>query len=139
MSYLLTPFTAWFIAGTLKFVINSIKAGQLTFGLIGYGGMPSNHSAIVSSIAALIAMKSGVSNGLFGLAVTVAFIVILDARDLRRHVGRHATAINKLARKSDVLPELRERMGHTASEIMAGMAVGIASAWLVDSAVRSLL
>ena len=56
-SYLITPFLAWLVAGCLKFLINSIKAKQLAFGLIGYGGLPSNHSAIVSSMAALIAFK----------------------------------------------------------------------------------
>ena len=53
-SYALTPLLAWLVAGILKFTINSIKARQLAFGLIGYGGLPSNHSAIVSSMAALI-------------------------------------------------------------------------------------
>lgn len=56
-AYLLTPFITWFIAGCLKFLISCIKAKQLAFGLIGYGGLPSNHSAIVSSMATLIAIK----------------------------------------------------------------------------------
>ena len=50
LSYALTPFLAWLVAGILKFTINSIKAKQLAFGLIGYGGLPSNHSAIVLSL-----------------------------------------------------------------------------------------
>ena len=54
LSYALTPFLAWLVAGVSKFIINSIKAKQLAFGLIGYGGLPSNHSAIVSSMATLI-------------------------------------------------------------------------------------
>ncbi len=61
-SYLVTPFLAWLCAGTLKFVVNSIRAKQLAFGLIGYGGLPSNHSAIVSSMAALIAFKEGIDH-----------------------------------------------------------------------------
>jgi len=50
LSYAITPFTAWLVAGGLKFLVNSIRAGKPAFGLIGYGGFPSNHSAIVSSI-----------------------------------------------------------------------------------------
>jgi len=46
----------------MKFVINSVRTGQLAFGLIGYGGLPSNHSAIVCSMAALIAMKEGIGH-----------------------------------------------------------------------------
>ncbi|MFZ6874591.1 divergent PAP2 family protein [Undibacterium sp. Di27W] len=131
-SYALTPFLAWLVAGIMKFTINSIKARQLAFGLIGYGGLPSNHSAIVSSMAALIALKEGIAHPAFGVAVTVAFIVVLDANSLRRQVGKHAEAINKLAAASTDHQKLRERMGHTRTEIAAGILVGIAVAFAVQ-------
>ena len=127
-SYLLTPFLAWLMAGVLKFIINSLRAGKPAFGQIGYGGMPSNHSAIVSSMAALIALKEGIGHPAFGVAITLAFIVMLDANSLRRQVGKHAEAINKLAANTPDQPLLRERMGHTRLEIAAGIAVGIAVA-----------
>ena len=116
-SYLITPFLAWLVAGCLKFLINSIKARQLAFGLIGYGGLPSNHSAIVSSMVALIAFKEGIDTPAFGVALTLAFIVLLDANSLRRAVGKHAVAINKLAKDDPKYQQLRERMGHTKMEI----------------------
>lgn len=131
-SYVLTPFLAWFIAGVSKFTINSIKAKQFAFGLIGYGGLPSNHSAIVSSMAALIALKEGIGHPAFGVAITFAFIVMLDANSLRRQVGKHAAAINKLAAEASGHQSLRERMGHTQLEIIAGSAVGIAVASIVN-------
>lgn len=127
-SYALTPLLTWLVAGCLKFVINSVKAGQLAFGLIGYGGLPSNHSAIVSSTAALIAFKEGIGHPAFGVALTLAFIVMLDANSLRRQVGKHAAAINKLAAGQADMEPLRERMGHTRVEIGAGILVGIAVA-----------
>lgn len=127
-SYALTPFLAWFIAGVLKFITNSIKAKQPAFGLIGYGGLPSNHSAIVSSMAVLIALKEGIGHPAFGVAITLAFIVMLDASSLRRQVGRHATALNKLSGGAPDHQAFRERMGHTWLEIAAGVAVGIAVA-----------
>jgi acid phosphatase family membrane protein YuiD len=130
--YLITPFLSWLVAGSLKFLINSIRAKRLSFDLIGYGGLPSNHSAIVSSIAALISFKDGINTPAFGVAITLAFIVILDAGSLRRQVGKHATAINYLLKKSPELGLLmRERMGHTRSEILAGILVGILVAILM--------
>ena len=133
LSYALTPFLAWLVAGVLKFIINSLKAGQLAFGLIGYGGLPSNHSAIVSSVAALVAFKEGVGHPAFGVALALAFVVMLDANSLRRQVGKHAEAINRLnVNTPDSLP-LRERMGHTRWEIGAGIAVGIAVAAAAQS------
>jgi acid phosphatase family membrane protein YuiD len=133
LSYALTPFLAWLVAGLLKFSINSIKAKKLAFGLIGYGGLPSNHSAIVTSMASLIAMKEGLGHPAFGVAITLAFIVILDASSLRRQVGKHAVAINKLALESSDHLALRERMGHTRLEIAAGVVVGIAVAAAVNA------
>jgi len=131
-SYLVTPFLAWLCAGTLKFVVNSIRAKQLAFGLIGYGGLPSNHSAIVSSMAALIAFKEGIDHPAFGVSIALAFIVMLDASSLRKQVGKHAENINQLwasQRKNDK-NRLRERIGHTSVEIFAGVLVGICSAYL---------
>jgi acid phosphatase family membrane protein YuiD len=127
-SYALTPFLAWLVTGALKFIINSIKAKQLAFGLIGYGGLPSNHSAIVSSMAALIALKEGIGHPAFGVAITLAFIVMLDANSLRQQLGKHAVAVNKLATGAANHQTLRERMGHTRLEIAAGIALGIAVA-----------
>lgn len=132
-SYLLTPFLAWLVAGGLKFMINSLRAGRLAFSLIGYGGLPSNHSAIVSSMAALIAFKEGIGHPAFGVAVTVAFVVMLDANSLRRQVGRHAEAINRIAASSSGHDALRERIGHTRIEIVAGVLTGIAVASVVHA------
>ncbi len=129
ISYAITPFVAWLIAGVIKFMINSSKAKRLAFDLIGYGGLPSNHSTIVTSIAALIAIREGIANPMFGIAVTLAFIVMLDANSLRNQVGRQARIINQLADR-DPAP-LRERMGHSRLEILAGVVTGIFSAWLV--------
>ena len=129
--YAITPFVAWLTAGCLKFLVNSARAGKPAFGLIGYGGLPSNHSAIVSSMAALIAFREGTGSPAFGVALTLAFIVILDASSLRKQVGQQARAINALTAASAVVPPLRERMGHTPIEIAAGIVVGIAVARLI--------
>ena len=131
-SYALTPFLAWLVAGISKFIVNSIKTNQLAFDLIGYGGLPSNHSTIVSSMVALIAFKEGISHLAFSVAITLAFIVILDASSLRRQVGKHAMAINKLIAGTFDHHTLRERIGHTWLEIAVGIVVGIAVAAAVN-------
>ena len=133
VSYVLTPCLAWLAAGGAKFIINSIKAKELAFSLIGYGGLPSNHSAIVSSMAAIIALKEGIGHPAFGVAATLAFIVILDANSLRQQVGKHAVLINQLAAQAADHQRLRERMGHTRLEIAAGIAVGVLIAIAVNT------
>jgi uncharacterized protein len=98
-----------------------------------FGQPPSNHSAIVSSMPALIAFRDGLGNPAFGVAITVAFIVIMDANSLRRQIGKHAKAINEI-KNNDLSDEtlLRERMGHTKIEIIAGIFVGVITAWGID-------
>ena len=131
--YLVTPFVAWFIAGSLKFLINSLIAKKAATHLIGYGGLPSNHSAIVCSMAALIGLREGIDHPAFGVAVTLAFIVMLDASSLRQQVGRQAAYLNRLVYKDDPsMPPLRERMGHTSVEIGAGVLVGLVVAITVN-------
>ena len=130
-SYLLCPFIAWLTAGGLKFVINSLIAKKPAFGLIGYGGLPSNHSAIVSSMTTLIAIKEGFNHPAFGVALTLAFIVMLDAASLRKQIGKQAAALNRLAKTVNLKSELRERVGHTVIEIIAGIFVGIVVANVV--------
>lgn len=129
--YLISPFCAWLVAGSLKFVVNSIRARRLAFGLIGYGGFPSNHSAIVSCTTALIAFKEGVANPAFAVALTLSFIVVLDAHSLRRQVGKQAVAINRLASKIHEHKKLRERMGHSFGEIVGGVLVGVTVAFVL--------
>lgn len=129
LAYALTPMLAWLVAGGLKFAINCVQARRLAFDLIGYGGLPSNHSAIVTSMATLVALREGVGHPAFGVAVTLAFIVVLDANGLRRQVGKQAAALNALG--GDRV--LRERMGHSRLEILAGIAVGAAVAAAVHS------
>ena len=131
--YLLTPFIAWLIAGSIKFLINSLIAKKAATDLIGYGGLPSNHSAIVCSMVTLIGLREGIEHPAFGVAVTLAFIVMLDASSLRKQIGKQAVALNRLANiQAPGSSALRERVGHSLIEIMAGVVVGV----LVASAIN---
>ena len=131
IAYLVTPVLTWLVVGPIKFVITSVRQRRLAFNLVGNGGFPSNHSAVVSSMATLIALREGISSPAFGVAVTRAFIVMIDAQSLRQHVGRHAEAINRLD-QSGAKP-LRERMGHTLVEIGGGIATGIGMGHLIHA------
>lgn len=130
--YLLTPFIAWLVAGLLKFLINSLIAKKAATHLIGYGGLPSNHSTIVCSMVTLIGLREGIEHPAFGVAVTLAFIVMLDAASLRKQIGNHAVVLNRLANEVPGTSPLRERVGHSLIEIMAGVVVGV----LVGSALN---
>lgn len=128
-SYIITPFFAWLIAGSAKFFLNSIKAKSAAFKQIGYGGFPSNHTSIVTSIAWLIAIKEGVESPALGVAVALSFIVILDATSLRVKVGAHAKRLNMMTPEE---APLRERVGHSPIEILGGILTGLFTALTIN-------
>ncbi len=128
ISYVISPFVAWVVAGSAKFAINSFKAKSAAYKQIGYGGFPSNHTSIVTSVAWLIALKEGVASPSLGVALALVFIVILDATSLRMKVGEHAKRLNSLAPTE---PALRERMGHTPIEVLGGVMTGLFTALVI--------
>ena len=131
ISYLITPVLTWLVVGPIKFLINSARQRRWAFNLVGNGGFPSNHSSVVTSMATLIALREGMGSPAFGVAVTLAFIVMIDANSLRQHVGRQAAAINRVAGSAADHTHLRERMGHTLVEIGGGICTGIAMGFAV--------
>lgn len=60
------------------------------------GGMPSSHSAVVVGITTIIGMMDTIYSVEFGLAITIAAIVMYDARGVRREAGKHAQKLNQL-------------------------------------------
>ena len=132
-AYLITPVLTWMVVGPIKFLINSARQRRWAFNLVGNGGFPSNHSSVVTAMATLIALREGIDHPAFGVAVTLAFIVMIDANSLRQHVGRQAAAINRLAVSVTGHQALRERMGHTIVEICGGIATGIGMGFLIHS------
>jgi acid phosphatase family membrane protein YuiD len=133
VAYVLAPFTAWFVAGSLKFAINFLRNRRLAWDQVGLGGLPSNHTAVVSSTATLIGLREGVNTALFAIAVTLAIIVMLDALNLRREVGAHATALNDLLRDDPKRLPFREHVGHQQVEVLMGFLVGFGCALLLHA------
>ena len=132
LTYLVTPVLTWLVVGPIKFCITSVRQRRLAFDLVGNGGFPSNHSAVVTSMATLIALLEGINAPAFGGAVTRAFVIMIDANSLRQHVGRQAAAINRLGGAGAGVKPLRERMGHTLVEIGGGIVTGIAVAFGIN-------
>lgn len=132
ITYLVTPVLTWLVVGPIKFAITSVRQRRLAFDLVGNGGFPSNHSAVVTSMATLIALREGIDHPAFGVAVTLAFVIMIDANSLRQHVGRQAAAINRLGGAGPGVKPLRERMGHTLVEIGGGIVTGIGVAFAIN-------
>jgi acid phosphatase family membrane protein YuiD len=128
------PFIAWLVSGTLKYAVNRVRHGGEARQLIGNGGFPSTHTSVVSSVTMLIGFDQGWGTPLFGLAVAVTYIVMIDAVGIRRAVGENAKRINALALEAAAsgAVRLRERQGHTRLEVLGGLAVGTLLGWIAS-------
>ncbi len=95
---------------------------------MSYGHMPSVHTALMTSMITSVGYYVGVTSGAFAVAVVVAIIVIDDATRLRVYMGHHSEYINLLKEKVGIdkekYPDLKERMGHRLSEVIAGAFIG---------------
>ena len=90
---------------------------------LGSGGMPSVHSAVVTSLTTAVALKYWVSSDLFAISLGFTVIIIYDAINIRYEAGLHAVAINRL-----IWEKFKESLGHLPSEAFAGSVLGIVTA-----------
>ena len=134
--YLMTSISSWFIAQVLKVIINAIVNKKLDFErLVGDGGMPSGHSATVSSLATITALLCSLSSFQFAMAAVFAIVVCHDATGVRHETGKQAKMLNEIIQilDSEDLPEvkLKELVGHTPLQVLMGILIGIANACFV--------
>ena len=122
----------WLIASIAKIIIILLREKRLDFRRIyGSGGMPSSHSATVSSLAAAVAKTDGLYSTNFAIAFMFAFIVMYDASGVRRAAGEQARILNQLVNNlSENTPvylkkKLKELIGHTPLEVIVGGLLGI--------------
>lgn len=95
---------------------------------MSYGHMPSVHTALMTSMLTSVGHYEGVASGAFAVAIIMAIIVVDDATRLRVYMGTHSEYINMLRDKvgadAEKYPDLKERMGHRNSEVIAGAIIG---------------
>lgn len=128
--YFIAPILGWFASGTIKYIINYFRYGGKAKEHIGTGGFPSTHATVITTPTVLIGLKEGFTSPIFGLAVAVMIIVVMNATGLRREVGQHAKILNKIINKEssntkDSIKKQREKIGHSYFEIIGGLFLGI--------------
>ena len=135
--FLLIGLSSWFWAQLIKTIIHAIVTKRIDFTrLIGDGGMPSGHSATVSSLATAAALVYGL--GEFAMPFIFAIVVCKDAMGVRLETGRQAVIINDIVEAfpslaSEKLPEakLKGFVGHTPLQVIAGILLGVANTFIM--------
>lgn len=137
--FLLTPLSSWAVAQVLKTIIHAIIHKKIDiFRLVGDGGMPSGHSATVSSLAVFSAFYYGTNSFQFAVTMILAIIVCHDAMGVRLETGKQAVVLNELLDTLSTLEamtkgeftdvKLKEFVGHTPIQVIAGILVGAVNA-----------
>jgi len=129
MTYLI-PLLVFGFGQVLKLLIRLVQRKPLSIRNLLYGGMPSTHTAIVASLATVVGVSEGISSTTFGITLIFSLIVIYDATRLRAIVGEHSSILNKL-RADASQPPLPETVGHTTTQVIAGIVFGIALSLLL--------
>lgn len=129
--YIYIPLIVWFCIQVFKVIYELIITKKFDFKrIIGAGGMPSSHSAIVTTLASLIGKYEGVDTPIFAMSVVFAMVVMYDAAGVRRAAGKQASVLNKIVKTPslsgvDVQEKLVEVLGHTPLQVFVGAFIGI--------------
>ena len=129
--YIYIQFFLWFAIQTFKVIYDLVTTKKFNFKrIMGAGGMPSSHSAIVTGLATLIGKYEGVDTPIFALALIVAFVVMYDACGVRRAAGKQAALLNKIVETPglsgvQVSERLVEVLGHTPTQVIVGALIGV--------------
>ncbi len=123
--------SAWIIAQSIKVTIGVVRQKRFDFRwFVGPGGMPSSHAAGASCLATAIGFEYGFNSVYFALAASFAIVVMFDAQGVRRFTGKQARILNKIM--DDIYWQgrihegrLRELIGHTPVEVIAGCLLGM--------------
>lgn len=126
---ILSSFIAAFLAQFIKVVTYVIQHKSINFKIFTTtGGMPSSHSAFVIAMATSVGLIEGFSSSIFALSLGFALIVMYDAAGVRRSAGKMAASLNRIMAevyKTPASEKLKELLGHTPIEVLAGATLGV--------------
>ena len=123
------------IAQLLKVLIELLSTRRLNLlRLLDNGGMPSSHTALVTTLTIGVALFAGMDSSLFAVTLVFSLYFVFEAAGLRQEVGNQARVLNELLdelRQTHHVDRsrLKELVGHTWGEVFGGLVVGLLAAW----------
>lgn len=138
---LISSVLGWLIAQIIKTLIHLYFNKKFDAErLVGSGGMPSSHSSTVCALATSSGLLYGLNSFEFAVTAMFAIIVMYDAMGVRRETGIQAKILNEMIdifnsmnKKVSATDKLKELVGHTPLQVLAGAILGIIIAFVVIS------
>ena len=129
--FIYIPILVWFFIQSFKVIWDLVATKKFNFKrILGAGGMPSSHSAVVTSLTVLIGKSEGLASPIFALSFIFAMVVMYDAAGVRRAAGKQAHLLNKIIETPgltnvEVQERIVEVLGHTPLQVIVGATIGI--------------
>lgn len=129
--FLVIPMLVWFAIQTFKVIYDLVTTKKFNFKrILGAGGMPSSHSAVVTSLATMVGKTYGTDSAIFAVSLIFAFVVMYDAAGVRRAAGKQAQLLNKIIETPgltgvQVTERLVEVLGHSPTQVFVGAMIGV--------------
>lgn len=114
------PMVVMFLCEVTKVIVEGVHSGRWHEGFFKSGGMPSSHSAFVTSLLIIVGRKLGVESVEFAISFVFAAIVWYDAMSVRRAVGMQAEMLNRLQHWE----QFSVRLGHSFKQVVGGIVFG---------------
>lgn len=118
----LIPLIVGLSAEAVKVIKEGFQHGTWHENIFRPGGMPSSHSALVTSLLIVVGYREGMESVMFAVAFVFASIVWYDAMSSRRAIGKQAEMLNRLQHWE----HFSERLGHSFREVVGGIVFGAA-------------
>ena len=135
--FLLVAVAGWFTSQTMKIFTHAILYREWDLKrFLGDGGMPSSHSTTVFALTTFAGLNYGFASFQFAVCAVFSLIVCRDAVGVRMETGKQSIIINELKKllsneKIDNI-KLKEFVGHTPVQVLAGVVVGIITALVMN-------
>ena len=105
------------------------------------GGMPSSHTALVSSLALAVGLVEKFSSTIFAVTLAFSLIIIFDACNVRYYAGQNIALTKKLIDDLNELgylktddpiyhKKMKEVLGHTYLQAFGGIIVGLLTSYI---------
>lgn len=125
--FLIIPFLVTLVSQFIKCLLDKERRGGIFTFLDLSGGMPSSHSAFVSSLTTCIFFKYGVKSPVFAMCLAFSLIILYDARMVRYESGKQAIVLNEIIKRDGIKKDfiLKEKIGHTPTQVLCGTLLGV--------------
>lgn len=129
--FIYIPLLTWFSIQLFKVIWDLVETKKFNFKrILGAGGMPSSHSAVVMVITVMAGKNAGFDSYIFAISLVFSCVVMYDAAGVRRAAGKQARLLNKIVETPgltgvQVQEKLVEVLGHTPFQVFVGAIIGI--------------